>query len=85
MSLDDGKIDQEIRAWRDFQNSLRSNDRERFRQMMNQAYRYASSIQATPDYEQDIALLLSLVFDQHKMIEWLKKEKERLRKKTDLS
>jgi len=84
MSLDNDAIELRVKGWKGFWDSLRSDDRELFKRMMNSTYKYASSIQSMPDYEQDLALLLSLVYDQHKTIEWLKKENGKLKKKAEL-
>ena len=85
MSLDDRTTYRKIKEWEGFQEALRNDDREHFKELMNRIYRYAPSIEATPDYEQDYALLLSLLFDQHKTLERLKKENEKLREKAGLS
>jgi hypothetical protein len=81
MSLDNYKIDEKINDWITFQDSLRNEDREQFKNMIRHVYVYGASINATPEYKQDLAILISLILDQHKTIEWLKKENERLKKK----
>lgn len=85
MSLDNSAANEKIRSWKGFQEALRSEEKDQFKKMMSIVYNYAPSIQVIPDYEQDLALLLSLVFEQHKTIERLKYETELLKKKAGLA
>lgn len=61
----------EIESWRGFSESLRAEDRELFRKMLNDCYRYAQAINAKGEPFPAESLLMALIFSQHKMIGWL--------------
>jgi len=62
---------QEIQSWRGFADALREEDRELFLRMLEQCYQYADSINSKGEYYSTESLLMSLVFVQHKIINWL--------------
>lgn len=61
----------EIESWRGFSESLRAEDGELFRKMLNDCYRYAQAINAKGEPFPAESLLMALIFSQHKMIGWL--------------
>lgn len=61
----------EIESWRGFAESLRAEDRELFKNMLADCYRYAEAINAKGEPFPAEALLMAMIFSQHKMIGWL--------------
>ena len=61
----------EAESWRAFAESLRADDRDLFKKMLNDCYRYAEAVNAKGEPFPAEALLMALVFSQHKMIGWL--------------
>lgn len=61
----------EVESWRSFAESLRAEDRELFIKMLNDCYRYAEAVNAKGEPFPAEALLMALIFSQHKMIGWL--------------
>jgi hypothetical protein len=64
-------LTQEIQAWTGFADALRKEDRVLFLRMLEQCYQYADSINSKGEYYSTESLLMSLVFVQHKIINWL--------------
>lgn len=64
-------LTQEIESWRGFADALREEDRLFFLRMLNECYRYTNSINSKGEYFSTESLLMSLVFVQHKIINWL--------------
>jgi len=73
MSLfpDDDILIREIESWRGFADMLCLTDRGLFLQMLNDCYKYSNAINAKGEPFPTEALLMTLVFIQHKMISWL--------------
>ena len=61
----------EIESWRGFAESLRSEDRELFKAMLNDCHRYAQAINAKGEPFPAESLLMALIFSQHKTISCL--------------
>lgn len=61
-------LTREIESWKGFAASLRSEDRELFNRMLDKCYAYAAAINAKGEPFPSEALLMALVFTQHKMI-----------------
>src|ERR687897_611090 len=63
----------EIESWKGFADTLCSEDRRLFLQMLNDCHRYSNAINAKGEpFPADAeALLMPRVFIQHKMISWL--------------
>jgi hypothetical protein len=61
----------EIESWKGFADMLCSEDRRLFLQMLNDCHRYSNAINAKGEPFPAEALLMTLVFIQHKMISWL--------------
>ena len=61
----------EIQAWSGFADALREEDRILFLRMLQQCYQYIDSINSKGEYYSTESLLISLVFIQHKIINWL--------------
>lgn len=64
-------LTREIESWRGFADSLRAEDRELFKIMLNDCYRYCEAVNAKGEPFPAESLLMALVFSQHKMISWL--------------
>lgn len=64
-------LTQEIQAWTGFADALREEDRVLFLRMLEQCYQYTDSINSKGEYYSTESLLMSLVFVQHKIINWL--------------
>lgn len=62
---------QEIQAWSGFADALREEDRVLFLRMLEQCYQYVESINSKGEYYSTESVLMSLVFVQHKIINWL--------------
>jgi hypothetical protein len=57
--------------WREYANALRQEDKEAFLTMIEKCYAHAAAINAKGEPFPNEALLVSLVFSQYKMINWL--------------
>ena len=79
MALSDSDIFKEIDSWRRFADALRADDRELFREMMRLCYEYIPAMEAKGSPFPSEPLFMSLLFLQHKTIEWLRSEIERLK------
>jgi hypothetical protein len=64
----------EIESWRGFGDSLRAEDRQLFDRMLSECYSYAAAINAKGEPFPAEALLMALVFAQHRTIEALMEE-----------
>jgi len=64
-------LTQEIESWIGFADALREEDRVLFLRMLNECFQYTSSINSKGEYFSTESLLMSLVFVQHKIINWL--------------
>ena len=80
MSLSDREIMEELESWRGFADALRAEDRELFMAMLGECYEYIPSMHAKASPFSAEALLMSVLFVQHKRIARLVKELEELRK-----
>ncbi len=68
---DEDTLVQEIESWRGFADALREEDRLLFLDMLNECYQYINCINSKGDYFSTESLMMSLVFVQHKIINWL--------------
>ena len=68
---EDDILIREIESWKGFADTLYSEDRRLFLQMLNDCHRYSNAINAKGEPFPAEALLMTLVFIQHKMISWL--------------
>jgi hypothetical protein len=57
--------------WKGYADALRQEDKEAFLTMMEKCYAHAAAINAKGEPFPNEALLVSLVFSQYKMINWL--------------
>jgi len=64
-------LGQEIESWRGFADALGEEDRVLFLLMLDECYQYIYAINSKGDYFATESLLVSLVFVQHKIINWL--------------
>lgn len=74
MSLSDKEIVEEIESWKRFADALRAEDRELFTEMLRECYEYVPSMHAKASPFSAEALLMSILFAQHKRIARLTKE-----------
>lgn len=81
MSLSDGEIMEELKSWKGFGDALRAEDRELFTEMLRECYEYVPSMHAKASPFSAEALLMSILFAQHKRIAHLLKEREEQGKK----
>ena len=64
-------LSKEIESWRGFAECLSPSDKEEFLKMLK-LYDYSTAISANSEPFPIEAVLLALVFEQHKLILWLK-------------
>ena len=57
--------------WKGYADALRQEDKEAFLTMIERCYSHAAAINAKGEPFPNEALLMSLVFSQYKMINWL--------------
>jgi hypothetical protein len=81
VSLSDREIVAELESWKGFGDALKAEDRELFTQMLRECYEYIPSMHAKASPFSAEALLMSILFVQHKRIARLVKEMEQLRQK----
>jgi hypothetical protein len=81
MSLSDSEIMEELESWKGFGDALKAEDRELFTEMLRQCYEYIPPMHAKASPFSAEALLMSILFAQHKRITRLAREMEELRKK----
>lgn len=81
MSLSDREIMEELESWRGFGDALKAEDRELFTEMLRECYEYIPSMHAKASPFSAEALLMSVLFAQHKRIARLAREIQELRKK----
>jgi len=67
----DDSIAKLIESWRGYADALRAQDKKAFLSMLEKCYAYATAINAKSEPFADEALLMALIFSQHKMIDWL--------------
>lgn len=81
MSLGKSKVVKEIESWRPFGEALRTEDRELYRQMMQQCCEYLPSMEVRAEPFPSESLFMGLIFLQHRMIEQLTRKVEKLERK----
>jgi hypothetical protein len=81
MSLSDSEIMEELESWKGFGDALKGEDRELFTEMLRECYEYVPSMHAKASPFSAEALLMSILFVQHKRIARLVKEMEGLGQK----
>jgi hypothetical protein len=64
-------LSKEIESWRGFAESLASSDKEELLKMLQKLHDYSNAIDANSEPFPSEAVLLALVFEQHKLIQWL--------------
>jgi hypothetical protein len=68
-------LTKEIESWSSFIDSLSSKeDRDSFKDMLNDCYKYAAAINAKGEPFPAEPLIMALLLSQHKMIDWLTKQ-----------
>jgi len=81
MSLSDKEILEELESWRGFGDALKAEDRELFTEMLRECYEYIPSMHAKASPFSAEALLMSILFVQHRRIARMAREIEGLRKR----
>ncbi|MDG7005999.1 MAG: hypothetical protein JRM86_03590 [Nitrososphaerota archaeon] len=81
MSLSDKEIVEEIESWMGFADALRAEDRELFTEMLRECYEYVPAMHAKASPFSAEALLMGILFAQHKRIARLTREVGELRKR----
>ena len=76
MSLSDREIMEELESWKGFGDALKAEDRELFTKMLRECYEHIPSMHAKISPFSAEALLMSILFVQHKMIARLLGEKK---------
>ena len=71
----------ELESWKGFGDALKAEDRELFTEMLRECYEYIPSMHAKASPFSAEALLMSVLFVQHKRIARLAREIQELRKK----
>lgn len=61
-------LTREIESWKGFADSLRAEDRELFKKMLADCYRYSEAVNAKGEPFPAESLMMALIFSQHKMI-----------------
>jgi hypothetical protein len=65
-------ITKEIESWSGFADSLKTEeDRDLFKKMLNECYKYSVAVNAKGEPFPDEFLLMALLLSQQKMIDWL--------------
>jgi len=72
---------EELESWKGFGDALKAEDRELFTKMLRECYEYIPPMHAKASPFSAEALLMSILFAQHKRIARLAREVEELRKK----
>jgi hypothetical protein len=71
----DDILGREIESWSGFANSLKSQeDKKLFLRMLDDCYKYSIAINAKGELFPAESLLMTLLFSQHKVIDWLSKQ-----------
>src|SRR5215211_1166351 len=66
-------LTKEIETWKSFGDNLSSKeDRDLFKDMLNDCYKYATAINAKGEPFPTEPLIMALLLSQHKMIDWLR-------------
>jgi hypothetical protein len=65
-------LSKEIESWNGFAECLSPPDKEEFLKMLHKLHDYSTSINANSEPFPSEAVLLALVFEQHRLISWLK-------------
>ncbi len=81
MSLSDREVVEELESWKGFGDALKAEDRELFTEMLRSCHEYIPSMHAKASPFSAEALLMSILFMQHKRIARLTREAEELRGK----
>ena len=64
-------LTKEIESWNGFEYALREEDRELFKKMLNECYKYSVAINAKGEPFPTEPLVMALLLSQQKMIDWL--------------
>ncbi len=74
------RLKQEVDSWRPYAEALRKEDREVFREMMNDVARsYGKAVELAERGYDTEAVMMSILLNQQKMIDWLSNLARRIR------
>ena len=75
-------FEEEKKTWDSFKDSLRAEDKELFRDMLNLCSKYATaiSVSSKPSTE---ALFMTILLLQHRILKWVESEVKRLRQELE--
>ena len=65
-------LSQEIESWRGFAECLPPNDKQEFLKMLGKLHDYSVAINAKAEPFPSEPVIMALLFEQHKLIKWLK-------------
>jgi hypothetical protein len=74
MNVSEAEMADELRSWKRFASALRDEDRARFERMLASACESMPAMQASASPFPVEALLMGILFSQHRLIEELKAE-----------
>jgi hypothetical protein len=75
----------EVDSWRGFADALRLEDKAVYTRMVDQIWPYASAIDAAQKPYPVEPFFLTLLLIQHRLIEWLQRQLEEVRRERDAS
>jgi hypothetical protein len=64
-------LTKEIESWNGFEDALREEDRNLFKKMLNECYKYSVAINAKGEPFPTEPLIMALLLSQQKIIDWL--------------
>jgi hypothetical protein len=68
---DEDILTKEIESWKGFADRLPDEDRETFKKMLDDCYKYSKAINAKGRPFPTEPMIMALLFSRHKLIEWL--------------
>ena len=71
-------FEEEKKTWDSFKVSLRTEDRELFREMLSLCSKYATAIRVSSKPSSE-ALFITILFLQHRILKWVESDVKRLR------
>lgn len=78
------KLSDEIATWQRFADALRADDREAFKEMLNQAFSYSQAFVEARKPNATEVLFISILLGQHKTIHWLSRILRHSKNETEL-
>ena len=69
---EENTLSREIESWRGFAECLQRNDKQEFLKMLRKLHDYSTAINAKAEPYPSEPVIMALLFEQHKLIKWLK-------------